>query len=209
MTGIENDDTQLQGERFWERVREVFQSAVEQPSADRARFVREACGTDHGVRDEVESLLASHDLAESFIEPETPARSFAPGNIVAGRYRIIRLLGSGGMGEVFEAEDEELHGQVALKIIRPEIASNPRILLRFKREIQLARRVTHPSVCRIYDVSHHLSQSDAGIADRRIMFVSMELLHGETLAERLRRSGRFTTAEALPIVRQLAAGLAA
>jgi serine/threonine protein kinase/tetratricopeptide (TPR) repeat protein len=209
MTGIENDDTQLQEGNFWERVREIFQAAVEQPPAERARFVRDACGSDDAVREEVESLLSSHDLAGGFIEPETPARSFAPGNVVAGRYRIIRLLGSGGMGEVFEAEDEELHGRVALKIIRPEIASNPRILLRFKREIQLARRVTHPSVCRIYDVSHHLSQSDAGIADRRITFVSMELLHGETLAERLRRAGRFTTAEALPIVRQLAAGLAA
>jgi serine/threonine protein kinase len=209
MTGMEDDDTQLQGERFWERVREIFQAAVEQPEAERERFVRDLCGSDDAIRTEVESLLSSHDLADGFIEPQAPERSFAPGNVVAGRYRIIRLLGSGGMGEVFEAEDQELHGHVALKIIRPEIASNPRILLRFKREIQLARRVTHPSVCRIYDVSHHLSQSDAGIADRRITFVSMELLHGETLAERLRRSGRFTTAEALPIIRQLAAGLAA
>ncbi|HEV7485354.1 MAG TPA: tetratricopeptide repeat protein [Thermoanaerobaculia bacterium] len=209
VTGTENDDTQMQDNRLWERVREIFQMAVERPAAERDRFVRDACGSDDAVRAEVESLLSSHDLAGDFIEPHAPARSFAPGNVIAGRYRIIRLLGSGGMGEVFEAEDEELHGHVALKIIRPEIASNPRILLRFKREIQLARRVTHPSVCRIYDVSHHLSQSDAGIADRRITFVSMELLHGETLAERLRRSGRFTTAEALPIIRQLAAGLAA
>ncbi|MEA2239056.1 MAG: eukaryotic-like serine/threonine-protein kinase [Thermoanaerobaculia bacterium] len=203
------NDTEMQDDRFWEQVREIFQSAVEKPAADRADFVKDACGSDDDLRDEVESLLASHDLAGGFIEPAAPVRSFAPGNVIAGRYRIIRLLGSGGMGEVFEAEDEELHGRVALKIIRPEIASNPRILLRFKREIQLARRVTHPSVCRIYDVSHHLTQSGAGIADRRIMFVSMELLHGETLSERLRRDGRLSTTEALPIVRQLAAGLAA
>ncbi len=206
---VNEDDTLIKDGPFWERVREIFQAAVDMPENERAQFVKDECGSDEQLRHEVESLLASHDLAGQFIEPATPARSFAPGNIIAGRYRIVRLLGSGGMGEVYEAEDEELQGHVALKIIRPEIASNPRTLLRFKREIQLARRVTHPNVCRIYDVSHHLTQSDSGIADRRITFVSMELLHGETLSERLRREGRLSTTDALPIVRQLAAGLAA
>jgi eukaryotic-like serine/threonine-protein kinase len=109
------------------------------------------------------------------------------------------------MGEVYEAEDRELQEAVALKIIRPDIAANARILARFKREIQLARRVTHPNVCRIFDVSHHLSRGDA--EERRISFVSMELLHGRTLSSQLREHGPFAPAAALPIVRQLAAGL--
>ncbi|HEX7809082.1 MAG TPA: protein kinase, partial [Thermoanaerobaculia bacterium] len=117
------------------------------------------------------------------------------------------MLGVGGMGEVYEAEDRELRETVALKIIRPEIASNTRILERFRREIQLARRVTHPNVCRIYDVSHHLSRSEAGEVERKITFVSMELLHGRTLSSQLREHGRMSTGDALPIVRQMAAGL--
>lgn len=167
-----------------------------------------ACGADVELRQEVESLLAAHDETGRFLEPQPPARpSFASGEVISGRYRIVRLLGSGGMGEVYEAEDRELRERVALKIIRPDIASNPRILARFRREIQLARRVTHPNVCRIYDVSHHLSRSGDGTVERKISFVSMELLPGRTLAAQLRSEGRMTPAAALPIVQQLAAGL--
>lgn len=193
---------------YWEKVRSIFHAAGELPPEERAAYLDKACAGDEDVRQEVESLLASHELATDFLEREPPQRfSFAPGDLLAGRYRIVRLLGSGGMGEVYEAEDRELHESVALKIIRPEIASNPRILARFKREIQLARRVTHPNVCRIYDVAYHLSRSDAGVPEKKISFVSMELLHGRTLAARLRDGGPLATAEALPIVRQLAAGL--
>jgi tetratricopeptide (TPR) repeat protein/TolB-like protein len=193
---------------FWERVREVFHAVSAAPRNERTAMLAEACGDDAALREEVESLLAAHDSADDFLEPEQPERpSFDSGDFVSNRYRIVRLLGSGGMGEVYEAEDRELHESVALKIIRPEIAASPRILARFRREIQLARRVTHPNVCRIYDVSHHLARSGAGTAERRISFVSMELLPGRTLAAQLRASGRMTTSGALPIVRQLAAGL--
>ncbi len=125
--------------------------------------------------------------------------TFAPNETVAERYRIVRLLAGGGMGEVYEAEDLLLRERLALKTIRRDAAHDDRMLERFKREIQLARKVTHPNVCRIFDVGFH----------RDTAFLTMELLAGETLDRRLRRTGRMTTAEAEPIVAQLAAGLAA
>ncbi|HYX22858.1 MAG TPA: protein kinase, partial [Thermoanaerobaculia bacterium] len=74
--------------------------------------------------------------------------SLAPGEVLAGRYRIAAFLGRGAVGEVYEAFDQELGEAVAVKVLRPEIARDERVLQRFKREIQLARRVTHPNVCR-------------------------------------------------------------
>jgi len=106
------------------------------------------------------------------------------------------------MGEVYEAEDRELREHVALKTILPEIASDERAIARFKREIQLARKVTHPNVCRIFDLFHH-QEGPRG----ELTFLSMELLAGETLAHRLRRVGRMTPAEALPIITQMTAAL--
>src|SRR5688572_22531597 len=109
------------------------------------------------------------------------------------------------MGELYEAYDLELNEQVALKTIRPEIAANERMTQRFRREVQLARKVTHPNICRIFDLFQHQPGAGAPPVD----FITMELLEGETLADRLNRSGRLTAAEALPIVSQLASALAA
>ncbi len=131
--------------------------------------------------------------------------SLAAGELLAGRYRIVSFLGEGAMGEVYEADDLELGEPIAVKVLRPEIARDEQVLQRFKREIQLARKVTHPNVCRVYDMVLHSGEGDAG---RRVL-LTMELLRGETLAERLRREGRLTPAEALPIVRQIAAALTA
>src|SRR5688500_10474744 len=108
------------------------------------------------------------------------------------------------MGELYEAYDLELNEQVALKTIRPEIAANERMTQRFRREVQLARRVTHPNICRIFDLFQH--RPPAGPA---VDFITMELLEGETLADRLKRAGRFTPDEALPIISQLASALGA
>ena len=121
------------------------------------------------------------------------------GALVAGRYRIERFVAQGGMGAVYEAEDLELKETVALKTIRPELAGDERAVERFKREIHLARRVTHPNVCRIFDIGFHSEQSGrvSSPGAGRIIFLTMELVQGETLAERLRRVGRLTTDEAL------------
>jgi tetratricopeptide (TPR) repeat protein len=111
------------------------------------------------------------------------------------------------MGEVYEAEDRELREHIALKTIRPEIAADERALDRFRREVRVARQVTHPNVCRIYDVFRQETRTARGSRD--VVFVTMELLRGETLAERLRRTGRFSPDDALPLVRQMAMALAA
>jgi eukaryotic-like serine/threonine-protein kinase len=129
--------------------------------------------------------------------------ALAEGRLLAGRFRIVKFIDRGGMGDVYEAEDLELRERVALKTVRPEIAGVPQAMERFKREIQLARRVTHPNVCRIFDIFHDKTESGD------ITFLTMELLPGETLHHRLSRIGRMTTTEALPIIRQMAAGLGA
>jgi eukaryotic-like serine/threonine-protein kinase len=134
-------------------------------------------------------------------------RSFAPGQVLAGRYEIVRMIGHGAMGEVYEAKDNALQERVALKIISQEIASNEQAILRFKREIQLARKVTHPNVCRIFEFGCHQESKEASLP--ATTFLTMELLEGETLTERLRRTGPMTREEALPIIEQLAAGLGA
>jgi len=128
-------------------------------------------------------------------------RSFTVGDLVAGRYRVLRFLAKGGMGEVWEVEDTELGDRVALKTILPEIGEHPAVLERFRRETLLARKVTHPNVCRIFDIGKH--EVEGGEA---VFFLTMELLQGETLSERLRR-GRLDEEEALPLVEQMCAGL--
>jgi tetratricopeptide (TPR) repeat protein len=128
--------------------------------------------------------------------------------MVASRYRIVRFIARGGMGEVFEAEDLELGVRVALKTVRPDADEKAQAAERFKREIQLARQVTHPNVCRIFDLARHAGSS-ANDPGRDVLFLTMELLSGETLLDRIRRRGAMGTTEALPLVEQAAAALAA
>jgi eukaryotic-like serine/threonine-protein kinase len=139
-------------------------------------------------------------------------RRFQPSELIGNRFEIVTFIGRGGMGDVYEAKDLHLGGHVALKTIRPEAASDERMIARFKHEINLAKRVTHPNVCRIYDVGFH--SEPQGQDDRSgdqlslpvKMFLTMELLPGETLSARIRK-GPMNPSEALPIVNQLAAGL--
>ena len=134
---------------------------------------------------------------------QTPG-SLTCGQIVAGRFRILRFISSGGMGEVFEAWDSELGELVALKTIRSEIASFPWVIDRFKQEVRQARAISHINVCRVYEVFSH--PQDSG---EPIWFLTMELLGGQTLAQRLRERGPFAPEQALDIVEQMVAGLAA
>jgi serine/threonine protein kinase/tetratricopeptide (TPR) repeat protein len=139
-------------------------------------------------------------------------RRFQPSELIGGRFEIVTFIGHGGMGDVYEAKDLHLGGHVALKTIRPEVASDERMIARFKHEINLAKRVTHPNVCRIYDVGFHSEPhgQDERSGDQLSvpvkMFLTMELLPGETLSARIRK-GPMNPSEALPIVNQLAAGL--
>ncbi|MDX1999569.1 MAG: tetratricopeptide repeat protein [Thermoanaerobaculia bacterium] len=132
--------------------------------------------------------------------------AFAAGDVLAGRYRVIRFLAEGGMGEVYEVEDLELGGRLAAKTVRTDVARQPEALERFRREIQLARRVTHPNVCRIFDLAHHPSPTPGAPGT---VFLTMQLLVGETLSARIARGGAMTPDQALPIVRQIAAAVGA
>jgi hypothetical protein len=124
---------------------------------------------------------------------------FAPGTLLAGRYRIIGLLGRGGMGEVYRADDLKLGRPVALKFLPAGLESEPGRLGRFLTEVRLALNVTHPNVCRVHDIA------EAGGHN----FISMEYVDGEDLASLLRRIGRFPGDRAIRVARQLCAGLAA
>jgi serine/threonine protein kinase len=124
---------------------------------------------------------------------------FLPGRLIAGRYRIIALLGKGGMGEVYRADDLTLGQAVALKFLPDTAASDEGLLERFRGEVRIARRVSHPNVCRVYDVGEVDGQT----------FFTMEYIDGEDLASLLRRIGRLPPDKAVEIARQLCAGLAA
>ncbi|HVS83559.1 MAG TPA: serine/threonine-protein kinase, partial [Pyrinomonadaceae bacterium] len=124
---------------------------------------------------------------------------FVPGTILAERYRIVGLLGKGGMGEVYRADDLKLGQAVALKFLPDHLLSDGAALARFHREVRVARQVSHRNVCRVYDI---------GEVDGR-HFLSMEYIKGEELSSLLRRIGRLPQDKAIQIARQMCAGLAA
>jgi serine/threonine-protein kinase len=131
---------------------------------------------------------------------ETPAAGrFIPGAMLAGRYRMVGLLGRGGMGEVYRADDLKLGQPVALKFLPRDVEGDPERLERFLTEVRLSLRVTHPNVCRVFDIAQ---------VDGR-HFLSMEYVDGEDLASLLRRIGRLPEDKAVEIARQLCAGLSA
>ncbi|HEY7289641.1 MAG TPA: serine/threonine-protein kinase [Vicinamibacterales bacterium] len=130
---------------------------------------------------------------------DTGSFRFTPGTIVAGRYRLVALLGRGGMGEVYRADDLTLDQPVALKFLPANVAADPARLTQFHNELRIARQVSHRNVCRLYDL---------GEADGR-RFLTMEYVDGEDLASLLKRIGRFPPDRAIGIARQLCAGIAA
>jgi serine/threonine-protein kinase len=124
---------------------------------------------------------------------------FVPGTILGERYRIVGLLGKGGMGEVYRADDLKLAQPVALKFLPEQLLNDEAALARFHREVRVARQISHPHVCRVYDI---------GEIEGRL-FLSMEYIKGEELSSLLRRIGRLPADKAIEISRQLCAGVAA
>ncbi len=187
-------------------------SQCAQSLADGAKFCP-ACGSavvpaPVPVSAAAPSAAISEDVtrtsAQSPATPVIPAPTsehgrFEPGTRLGTRYRIVALLGRGGMGEVYRADDLELGQSVALKFLPPGVASDPRELARFRGEVRIARQIAHPNVCRVYDI---------GEADGHV-FLSMEYIDGEDLSAVLRRMGRPTEDKACEIARQVALGLAA
>ena len=149
--------------------------------------------------------------SDTFIPPragdESVARRLAEGELIAGRYRVLSFVAEGAMGSVYAVEDQSLRERVALKTIRVQGVSAPRMVKRFKRELRLARRVTHPNVCRVFDLGEHTpAATEAGEASS-FAFLTMEFLEGETLEAYLRRQGRMAPEHILPLAEQMAAAL--
>jgi len=140
------------------------------------------------------------DSAEGWLSSDAlDGAQFVPGTMLAGRYRIVGLVGRGGMGEIYRAEDLKLGQAVALKFLSKEVTHRTDRLARFHQEVRLARQVSHPNVCRVYDIAETGGQH----------FLSMEFIDGEDLASLLRRIGRLPSDKAVELARQLCAGLAA
>ena len=124
---------------------------------------------------------------------------FPPGTVLGGRYRIVGRLGRGGMGEVYRADDLKLAQPVALKFLPPELDRDPSRLMQLHNEVRMARQVSHPNVCRVYDIDEVDGHT----------FLSMEYVDGEELASLLRRIGRFSIERSLELAREICAGLGA
>jgi serine/threonine protein kinase len=199
----------------WDSVKAVFQAALDYEPARRAAFVREACGDDHGLRREVESLLAAFEQADGFVERSalqsvsaSAARAavdalggatsaLRPGETF-GPYRVLELEGAGGMGEVYRARDSKLNRDVALKVRSAAFALDQEHRARVAREAHVLASLNHPNIAAIYSLEEH----------RGVQAIILEHVEGPTLADRIAH-GPIPVAEAMPIAAQIARGLAA
>jgi serine/threonine-protein kinase len=193
----------------WRRVGALFQSALDEDPAHRADFLAAACGSDVGLREEVEALLAADREAGTFgaatsldgdaTRPDAGTeRSLRPGARL-GPYEIIDLIATGGMGEVYRARDGRLGREVAVKVLPAALLADTGRMRRFDEEARAAGALNHPNILAVYDVGME------GV----LPYVVSELLDGETLRARLTREGALPAAEATEVARQVAAGLVA
>src|SRR5215213_2148732 len=191
----------------WQRVKEVFEGALERHGDERSAFLDRACDGDSDVREEVESLLRSYEVAGSFMEAPAVAQAaddfateqkLSPGQRVE-HYQIVNLIGEGGMGEVYLATDTILGRRVALKVLPAFVSKDPERLRRFTQEARAASRLSHPNVC----VVHEIGETDDGRP-----FIAMEYVEVMTLRQRIRNQA-MKLGDVLDIAIQVAEGLIA
>jgi eukaryotic-like serine/threonine-protein kinase len=206
LSGTERERNLMKAER-WEKVLDLFQSALERAPEERAAFLDETCHDDEGMRHEVESLLTSHERAENFIEipafkvaPELATNDSADALVgkLLGHYRIESLIGIGGMGEVYLARDERLGRKAALKLLPDSLTIDEAQLSRFKNEARTASALNHPNILTVYEIG----------AEGNVQFIATEYIEGVTLRTAL-ASGRMSAHRALEIAVQVASALAA
>ena len=191
----------------WQRVKEIFDGALELHGAEREAFLDRACDGNTDVRDEVESLLRSYEVAGSFME--APAVAHAADDLAAEQkltpgqrikhYQIVNLIGEGGMGEVYLAKDTILGRRIALKVLPAFVSKDPERLRRFTQEARAASRLSHPNVC----VVHEIGETDDGRP-----FIAMEYVEGMTLRQRI-RDHAMKLGDVLDIAIQISEGLIA
>jgi serine/threonine protein kinase len=189
----------------WQKVKGIFQSALERAPGERSAFLLQACGGDEPLCKEVESLISSHEKDGSFID--SPAYEAAAGMLAndpestvgqkIGHYEILSTLGKGGMGEVYLAQDHKLGRKVALKFLPLSFTKDADRLRRFEREARAASALNHPNILTIHEV---------GEADGH-KFIATEFIDGETLRQKI-AIGPLKVNEALHIVEQIASALA-
>lgn len=194
----------------YQRLKHAYEDVVQASEEERAELVERVCGTDQTMKQELAALLNFSDtrtdnfnssiLNSAILRHHNKLRD---GDLILNRFRIVRHVGSGGMGDVYEAMDLEL-GKTALKTIRDDIADRPDILVRFKKEVQIARKISSPYVCRTYDL--FLCEAGTGTAHA---LLTMEFLDGITAAERLHQCALLAWDEVLPISLQICSGLQA
>jgi serine/threonine protein kinase len=188
------------GER-WRRVDEILGLALAVPRAEQAALLARTCAGDIELLCEVESLLQADELAGDFLDPL--AGSSTPrdllNTVLAGRYRIDEHVGEGGMGAVYRARDLVLETDVAVKVLDRHLLARPGRMEAFRREVRLARRVTHPNVCRVHDI----------VEDGEVTFITMEYVEGESLAQRLERREEPALDWCLRVLADVARGLVA
>jgi eukaryotic-like serine/threonine-protein kinase len=187
----------------WQRVKEIFDGALERHGAEREAFLDHACDGDADVREEVESLLRSYEVAGSFMEAPAVAHADLEQKLTPGQrikhYQIANLIGEGGMGEVYLATDTTLGRRVALKVLPSFVSKDPERLRRFTQEARAASRLSHPNVC----VVHEIGETDDGRP-----FIAMEYVQGTTLRERIRNHA-MKLGDVLDVAIQVADGLTA
>ncbi|HEX5602535.1 MAG TPA: serine/threonine-protein kinase, partial [Pyrinomonadaceae bacterium] len=187
----------------WQRVKEIFDGALERQGDERAAFLDRACDGDEEVREEVESLLRSYEVAGSFMESPAVAHADLEQKLTPGQrvkhYQIVNLIGEGGMGEVYLATDTILGRRVALKVLPTFVSKDPERLRRFTQEARAASRLSHPNVC----VVHEIGETEDGRP-----FIAMEYVEGMTLRQRIRNQA-MKLGDVLDIAIQIADGLTA
>jgi tetratricopeptide (TPR) repeat protein len=191
----------------WQRIEDLLDEAFERPAAERRTFLDKACAGDPELRGQMEALLTADEEAGNFLA--TPARESAAALLAdrsgeaalaerkLGPYRLIREIGAGGMGVVYEAEDTRLRRRVAIKLLPPEYSRERAAKQRFLREARAAAALDHPNICTVHDVGDSDGQ----------LYIVMAYYEGETLKERLER-GSLAVNEACQVTIQVARGLA-
>ena len=179
----------------------IVEEALDLAPAEQEVFVSESCGTDRDLLNSVNRLLAISGDAAGFADPPAaPFLELRSGDILGDRFVIVEELGSGGMGAIYLAEDREL-GEVALKVLHPEIRYEPSAMASVRSEVRAARAVRHPNVCAAYDL-FSFDHPRAGT----IIAITMQYVRGESLACRV-ASGPIKETEMLRIARGMAEGI--